>query len=80
VTELLQVLVGCDRCGDGREGAKYARVNGVRLCRECWERAGRPYPTERASEVERFGIETKIRERMTERGGNARYSVRAGKV
>ena len=50
MTELLHVLVGCDRCGDVREGAKYARVGQQRLCVACWVKAGRPWPHAKTGE------------------------------
>jgi len=77
---LLLVLSGCDRCGDAQFTRKYANVDGERLCRGCWERAGRPYPKRTATEIERFALETAIRERMTARGGTGRHLVRNGKA
>lgn len=65
----------CARCRRGR--CLLAQVGDIRVCAECWNRMGRPFPRQAVDPQE---VELQARESMLKRGGSDRYRVRAGKT
>lgn len=82
-TAPLLALAGCDRClgepEEAKAGKLYAVVDGVRLCREHWERAGCPFPKHIPTEVEIANAAAAVQRRMLGRGGTDRHLARSGK-
>lgn len=66
----------CSRCRADR--LLLVRIREEELCAACWRRAGMPGPGVTATAAEVFIHETKVRERMTARGGTDRHLVRNG--
>jgi len=79
---VLQVLVGCDACGDARPAGLYVRVAPRRhLCAACWRAEGEPgYSGPAPTVTEVHQAQTKTLDKMRRRGGPDAYRAKTGKA